>query len=264
MLIAGIIIAVIFVIVVIGVAIKLSRGRATKTSEDKYYDRRELAKAKGEVGENIVARILGDTVAGKQYVINNITFADRQGRSCQIDHIYINEHGIWVIETKNYSGQIYGNENWHEWTQILAFGNEKHKLYNPVKQNATHIYLLSKQIREYKVFQNLVVYLRGADITNVNSSCVCSIDCLKQRINEDTGVSLSPVQMDKYYKRLLALKENSTIGADEHIQNIKNLQDNIRLGICPRCGGNLVLRSGKSGQFYGCEKYPKCSFTKNL
>jgi len=27
---------------------------------------------------------------------------------------------------------------------------------------------------------------------------------------------------------------------------------------CPKCGGKMVLRSGRLGKFYGCEAYPKC------
>lgn len=263
MLIAGLIIAAIIILVVIGLAVKISGGNKSKR-KGKFYDHGKEIKRKGEIGENIVARILGNTVAGEQYVINNITFADRQGRSCQIDHIYINRYGIWVIETKNYSGRIYGCDGWREWTQILAYGHERHKLYNPVKQNNTHIYMLSKQLRERKVFQNLVVFLAGADIANVNSSCVCGIGDLKRRINSDTGTVLSPAQMEEYYKRLAALKENSAISETEHIRNIEVLQNSIRLGICPRCGADLVLRNGNNGKFYGCAKYPKCNFTKNL
>lgn len=33
---------------------------------------------------------------------------------------------------------------------------------------------------------------------------------------------------------------------------------------CPRCGGNLVERSGKYGKFVGCSNYPKCRFTKQV
>ncbi|MGG1553285.1 topoisomerase DNA-binding C4 zinc finger domain-containing protein [Paenibacillus ferrarius] len=29
---------------------------------------------------------------------------------------------------------------------------------------------------------------------------------------------------------------------------------------CPKCGGNLVERSGKYGKFKGCGNYPKCRF----
>jgi ssDNA-binding Zn-finger/Zn-ribbon topoisomerase 1 len=32
--------------------------------------------------------------------------------------------------------------------------------------------------------------------------------------------------------------------------------------ICPKCGGRLVLRNGKYGQFKGCDNFPKCKFTE--
>ena len=39
--------------------------------------------------------------------------------------------------------------------------------------------------------------------------------------------------------------------------------------VCPRCGGNLVLRTARKGenagnQFYGCSNFPKCRYVKNL
>lgn len=40
--------------------------------------------------------------------------------------------------------------------------------------------------------------------------------------------------------------------------------ENGRAGICPQCGGNLVLRNGKYGSFYGCSHYPTCKFTKKI
>ena len=41
------------------------------------------------------------------------------------------------------------------------------------------------------------------------------------------------------------------------------MQEKIEQNICPRCGGKLVLRCGKYGQFYGCANYPKCKFSKS-
>jgi ssDNA-binding Zn-finger/Zn-ribbon topoisomerase 1 len=35
-------------------------------------------------------------------------------------------------------------------------------------------------------------------------------------------------------------------------------------GVCPRCGkGEMVEKSGKKGQFYGCSRYPDCRHTQN-
>ncbi|MGN0594005.1 MAG: topoisomerase DNA-binding C4 zinc finger domain-containing protein, partial [Hominimerdicola sp.] len=64
---------------------------------------------------------------------------------------------------------------------------------------------------------------------------------------------------------------NANINCDEtkqilisqinHKKYIKNQK--IRNGICPKCGGNLVLRNGRHGLFYGCSNFPKCRFTIN-
>lgn len=35
-------------------------------------------------------------------------------------------------------------------------------------------------------------------------------------------------------------------------------------GNCPECGGQLVFRSGKYGNFLGCQNYPKCENTEDL
>ncbi|MEE0651535.1 MAG: topoisomerase DNA-binding C4 zinc finger domain-containing protein [Segatella copri] len=37
----------------------------------------------------------------------------------------------------------------------------------------------------------------------------------------------------------------------------------MRQGVCPQCGGQLVLRNGRYGFFYGCSNFPKCKFTLN-
>jgi hypothetical protein len=34
-------------------------------------------------------------------------------------------------------------------------------------------------------------------------------------------------------------------------------------GLCPKCGGKLVERTGKFGIFYGCSNYPRCKYTIN-
>ena len=38
----------------------------------------------------------------------------------QIDHIVVSKYGLFAIETKNYRGEIYGDDNRKEWTQIIA------------------------------------------------------------------------------------------------------------------------------------------------
>lgn len=46
--------------------------------------------------------------------------------------------------------------------------------------------------------------------------------------------------------------------------NVHNNENDILEKICPECGGKMVLRNGKYGQFYGCENYPKCKHTDKI
>lgn len=34
--------------------------------------------------------------------------------------------------------------------------------------------------------------------------------------------------------------------------------------VCPRCGGKLVERNGRYGAFLGCERYPRCRYTRDM
>ena len=93
-------------------------------------------KGRGWFGELCVKMVIGKNKPGVKYVLNDLELRISDEKTSQIDHILINKKGIFVIETKNYSGRIYGQENQLEWTQVLNYGKVKNKLYNPVKQNS--------------------------------------------------------------------------------------------------------------------------------
>ncbi|MGN0771741.1 MAG: NERD domain-containing protein [Christensenellales bacterium] len=222
------------------------------------------AKKKGKEGEKIIANILGKNIPDKQYVINNFIFKDISGKSRQIDHIYINQYGIWVIETKNYSGTIYGTEDKREWTQVYDYGQKNFKFYNPVKQNFTHIYCLSKLLGVKNIFHNVVVFIGNADLSKITSKYVYNKFDIVNIKTQQSNIHLTNEQMKVYYNNLIQIKSNSNLSEREHIKNIKKMQDRLAVGICPRCGGKLVVRKGKYGEFYGCSNYPKCKFTKEI
>lgn len=222
------------------------------------------AKKKGNEGEKVIAKILGKNIPDKQFVINNFLFIDKSGKSRQIDHIYINEYGIWVIETKNYSGTIYGTENQREWTQVYNYGRNNYKFYNPIKQNFTHIYCLSELLDVKNIFHNVVVFIGNADLSKITSKCVYNKFDIVNIKTQQSNIHLTNEQMKVYYNNLIQIKVESNLTEREHVKSIKKMQNDIREGICPRCGGKLVLRKGKNGDFYGCSNYPKCKFTKNI
>lgn len=211
---------------------------------------------RGKRGENKVRRAIGKTVENEQYVINDLILV-REDKSFQIDHVVINTHGVFVLETKNYSGEIYGSESQREWTQVLAYGNVKNKLYNPLKQNATHVYNVKKIVGNLPVY-SLVVFVQN-NTRHIDANGVISLSALKTTL-QSGEVVLTIKQMQTAYNLLLTKK--SDISTKEHVQNIKEQQRNLERGICPRCGGTLVKRSGKYGVFWGCSNYPACKFTK--
>lgn len=53
---------------------------------------------------------------------------------------------------------------------------------------------------------------------------------------------------------------NVNIMEDKKVNSI-NIESNNK---CPQCGGDLTLKNGKYGKFYGCSNYPKCKYTKNV
>ena len=222
---------------------------------------RDVVKDKGLQGELIVRNALGKNVAGEKYIVNNLLISDGEHKSSQIDHVLINRNGIFVIETKNYSGRIYGSERDQEWTQVLNYGRRKYKHYNPLRQNATHIYRL-KQLTGTTLPLNSAVVLVNNTTKYIDAEHVYTLNTLKKAISSPGSVKLSGAEMEEFYQKLLALKEGSQVSERQHLENIATTIDNVENGICPRCGGKLVEKRGKYGKFTGCENYPKCKFIK--
>ena len=221
-----------------------------------------LPVVKGKFGEKEVSRFL-NRLAKKHdgYLINDVIIPTENGTTSQIDHVLIIPAGVFVVETKNYSGRIYGNDQQEHWVQILNYGKVKNKLYSPVKQNLTHIYNLSKIIGDRKIsFINIVIFTQN-NIRYIDSENVYTKKEIKQLASSET--LLNDVQIQNVYSKINEYKENPISTTKQHVVEIKQKQRDIQNGICPRCGGTIVLRRTKDGRtFYGCSNYPKCKFIK--
>lgn len=69
----------------------------------------------------------------------------------------------------------------------------------------------------------------------------------------------------KIVKDSLIRAEDVLTDKEQHISEIHKIQRDLEFdNICPRCGGRLVVRNGRNGEFYGCSNYPNCKFTKNI
>ncbi|MED4785238.1 nuclease-related domain-containing protein [Brevibacillus choshinensis] len=77
------------------------------------------ATVKGFIGEKTVSTLLGRLEKQKYRVLNDLLIPTATGNTSQIDHVIVSEYGIFVIETKNYKGWIYGDEDSQYWTQVI-------------------------------------------------------------------------------------------------------------------------------------------------
>lgn len=91
------------------------------------------------IGEALVSKKLNDYLFHEQVtgiVVNNVTLSI-DGSTTQIDHVLICTKGVFVIETKHYSGWIYGDAKQKQWMQVLF--KKRSQFQNPIHQNYKHI-----------------------------------------------------------------------------------------------------------------------------
>lgn len=131
-------------------------------------------KVKGRIGERTVRSVIGKDLDEETYIeFHDLIIPSRSGTT-QIDHVYVSVFGIFVIETKNYTGWIFGSEKQSKWTQVVY--KQKHYFQNPLRQNYAHIKALSEllQLPEEK-FHSMVVFLGDCELKTQMPPNVCRI-----------------------------------------------------------------------------------------
>ena len=92
----------------------------------------------GKRGENFVSRKLLELDSEHYTVLGDLMLPSLGNtNTTQIDHIVVSDFGIFCIETKSYSGWIFGHAKQQHWTQVIY--RYKKKFYNPLRQNYAHI-----------------------------------------------------------------------------------------------------------------------------
>ena len=197
---------------------------------------------------------------GELVVLKNI-YVPTQGKTTEIDLLMIHEKGIFVFESKNYSGWIFGSADQLNWTQSLQNG-DKNKFYNPIRQNRTHIKALAAFLEKpVSEFVSYIVFSERCTLKKVpaDTSDVIIVrrpDMLKKlkATLKTTPTKYTFNDIQDIAKKLQPLTNKDDAEKQQHIINIQNK--------CPFCGGELTLRNGKYGRFWGCSNYPKCKFTR--
>ena len=184
-----------------------------------YFMKDFEKKLKGIVGESIIQLLLNSPQLGYRKILKNL-YVPYGNKTTEIDVVMIHETGVYVIESKNYSGWIFGSENQQQWTQMLN-RYTKERFYNPVWQNRAHIKALSDyaKIEQYKI-KSYIVFSDRCELKavppNTERCIITKIDMFLYDIYEDIK------------KRKKILTENDINKIEETLKPITNVSQEVK------------------------------------
>lgn len=224
---------------------------------------------KGAVGEARVNSSLQSNLNALEYhVLTDLTLPARGGTT-QVDHIVLSRNGIFVVETKNMSGWIFGDADQARWTQV--FRRQKFQFQNPLRQNYKHIKVVQDLLGiEAQQLHNVVVFAGSAEPkTNMPANVLWDTRELSNYIRSKQNAYFSDDQLRTFTERLnntaLESSRETTRAHVEHVKTKATERQNDKTK-CPRCTATMVERSNrKSGEkFLGCSRYPKCKGMRKM
>jgi len=146
-------------------------------------------------GERLVRNALMSSFPSKTFhLLNNVTLPIANGTT-QIDHVLVSTRGIFVIETKHYSGWIFGSADSRKWTQVIY--KVKNSFQNPLRQNHLHLKTV-EGILDFlpgEVFHSIVAFTGNAEFKTEKPTGVFFLDELLEHIDlfPDNALSVNRV-----------------------------------------------------------------------
>ena len=161
----------------------------------------------------------------------NLYIPKDNGKTSEIDLIMFHQKGLFVFESKNYSGWIFGNENNKKWTQTLPtrYGeSHKEQFYNPIMQNATHIRAIRKYIDDTIPIYSIIAFSDNCTLKNVTTRSnviVTYYSNLQEKIIsklfEINNYSMPKNLMNKTYNVLLKFTNVDEYTKLQHLKNLR-------------------------------------------
>ncbi len=224
---------------------------------------------KGVFGEFLVNRLLSKLPESDYTLIKDVTLPTNDGTT-QVDHIVVSRYGIFVVETKNMKGWIFGSARQKQWTQKIY--RHSSKFQNPLHQNYKHIKALETLLGcSEEHLHSVIVFIGDSTFKTEMPPNVTYARGSIRYIQQFNDVVFS----DKDYARLTEsinqIKLKRGIITDlKHRKHVKEVvTSKASSNQCPRCGSEMVLRETKRGenigkQFWGCSTFPKCRTVKQF
>ncbi|WP_028865217.1 nuclease-related domain-containing protein [Psychromonas aquimarina] len=230
---------------------------------------------KGVFGEFLVNFLLKKFLPQEQYtLIKNVTLPTENGTT-QIDHIVVSQFGVFVIETKNMKGWIFGNAKQKQWTQKIfkytgKFQNPLHQNYKHTQTLAACLDIPSELIYSVIVFigdstfktkmpenvtyaRGCVEYIKTKNERHFTAEQVAEIVSVIEAGRLSRGLKTN-LAHNQHVKTIIQSRQSADIVSDEK----ENSEP-----VCPKCGSAMTLRVAKKGknagnQFWGCTNFPQC------
>lgn len=190
----------------------------------------------GNTGEYLCAyAIEGSGLAEQGRLYRNLivpTGPRSRLETTEIDVVLLHPSGIYVIESKNYSGWIFGKADQRNWTVCLN-RNTKERVPNPIRQNNGHISALMRVLDlPREAFVSLIVFSERCELKRIpddtDSTLIIHRNRMVKRIKEASGrrgVIFTPEKMEDYRRALDSVSTLST--ADARARHVESLKASI-------------------------------------
>lgn len=186
---------------------------------------------KGNYGEYLTYKYLRKHEEGGAKFLFNLYLPRDNGETTEIDVLMISSSGLYVFESKNYSGWIFGNEKGKTWTQTLPQGKKSHKEHflNPIMQNRLHIKWLNNLLENQEIpVHSIIVFSERCTFKKVEVYSQ-NIKVIKRdqvygtvnQINSTVLLSINQAQIDELYDKLYPYTQVSNDDKEKHIQDIR-------------------------------------------
>lgn len=183
----------------------------------------------GRRGEKLIARELKLVrIFGRSgKILRNAYIPKGNGETTEIDVLFITAKGIFVLESKNYSGWIFGSESQHKWTVSFPNG-AKERFFNPIKQNRAHCKWLSRYLGDDTPLFSIVVFSKRCKLKKITVDSpdvrVVERDRLYATVRDiwdDSLNALNEADVEAIYAHLRSFTQITRKQKWEHIENIK-------------------------------------------
>ncbi|HDM8199296.1 TPA: NERD domain-containing protein [Vibrio harveyi] len=224
---------------------------------------------KGVFGEFLVNRLLSKLPESDYTLIKDVTLPTNDGTT-QVDHIVVSRYGIFVVETKNMKGWIFGSARQKQWTQKIY--RHFSKFQNPLHQNYKHIKALETLLGcSEEHLHSVIVFIGDSTFKTEMPPNVTYARGSIRYIQQFNDVVFSDNDYARLTESINRLKLKRGVITDlKHRRHVKEVvASKVSSNECPRCGSEMVLRETKRGenigkQFWGCSTFPKCRAVKQF